>query len=99
MKNPPGLDDVTRNVPNMRNVPSTRYVPGDMRYVHQATEPCKVDNSDRMIERATKFLDTATKNKEPKQQYLNRDQFLPASAFYAGLTRGNYTIVSPLTNM
>ena len=99
-KNPPGLDDVTSKVPNMRNVPSTRYV-------HQATEPCKVDNSDRMrnvpstryvpgdtepckvdmIERAETFLNTATKNREPKQQYVSRNHCLPHNSTFCLLCR------------
>ena len=42
-----------------------------------------------MIEKVTQFLDNATevKNKEAKQQYLNRDQFLPTSACFCLLCR------------
>ena len=64
------------NSDRMRNVPSTRYVPGD-------TEPCKVD----MIERAKTFLNTATKNREPKQQYVSRNHCLPHSSTFCILCR------------
>ena len=58
-----------------------------------------------MLTNVTQFLEQASevKNKEAKEKLENlgfqRDQLLPASAFYAGLTKGNYTFVQPWTNM
>ena len=64
----------------MRNVPSQRYVAGD-------TEPGKVD----MIERTITYLNTATKNREPKPK--TESNFCNSNFYNSNFYNSNFCIM------